>query len=316
MLQKIKVYLKNVPAVSKIYYCLQEVRLHFFPQSAIKKVYKAVLGTTPDFQNPQTINEKLQVLKIGAYYNNSFVSDCIDKYKVKELLQSHFKIDGLKYANLYAAFDTVEELLAHGFDDYPEKFVIKCNHGCGYNYLCEDKNKIDIADIRLVVGKWMQEDYWKRFAEYQYRFIKKKIFVEQFLPIKVDGTYKIYCFNGIPKFLYVSGADEQGNADVYLDFYDMDFNHLLVSLCGHKHSLKPIVKPHNFNKIVEIAKCLSQKFPFVRIDLYVIDDEIYFSEFTFFPTGGYMHLSPPDVAYEWGKYLNLNNTIHDSVYEV
>ena len=310
MLQKIKMQLKKVSAVAKVYYflqaCLQEIRLHFFPQYAIKKVYKAVLGKKPDFKNPQTINEKLQILKIGAYYNNPFVSDCIDKYKVKELLRTHFKIEGLKYAALYAAFDSVEELLAHGFDNYPEKFVIKCNHGCGYNYLCEDKKKIDAAELKLVVTKWMQEDFWKKFAEYQYRFIRKKIFVEEFLPIKVDGTYKVYCFNGTPKFLYVSGADEQGNADVYLDFYDMNFNHLPISLCGHLHSPTPIEKPENFNKIIEFTKSLSKGFPFVRIDLYIIDGEIYFSEFTFLPTGGYMHLSPSDTAYEWGKLLNVN----------
>ena len=278
--------------------------LHFFPRLAVKIFYRMLFGRFPDFKNPRTFNEKLQLLKVGKYYNDPLVTGCIDKYRVKGLLENHFRAEGLKWAKVYAAFDSVEELFARGFDDYPESFVIKCNHGGGQNFICTDKNKINFAELKKILKEFFDEDYWKKHVEYQYRFIRKKVFVEEFLD-NIDNTYKFYCFSGVPKFLYVSNPDKDGNPDVYLDFFDMDFNHLPISLEHHLHSETKIAKPENFDKLRETAKKLAGEFPFVRVDLYGRNGDIYFSEFTFMPTGGYMMLEPPETAEVWGSLLKL-----------
>ena len=275
----------------------------YFPKIAVKRQYKLCFGVFPDLKDPKTINEKLQVLKLGEYYNNRLVSDCIDKYKVKDLLVNHFKVSGLKIAQLYAVFDNVDELINAGFERYPQKFVIKCNHGSGYNLLC-DKRELDTAEIRKCLEKWFKEDYWKIFVEYQYRFIKKKIFIEEYLE-NIGDTYKFYCFNGHPKFFYVSNPDEHGNADAYCDYFDMNFRHLDILLYGHLHSDRLISKPTCFNRLIEIAEYIAKDFPFVRVDLYVAGNDIYFSELTFIPTGGYMKLEPPKTPSEWGDLLKL-----------
>jgi len=57
-------------------------------------------------------------------------------------------------------------------------------------------------------------------------------------------------------------------------------------------------------KMLEIARHLSAEFPLVRIDLYNVKGQIYFSEFTFIPTGGLMQLSP-EAMDAWGKMLNM-----------
>ena len=286
-------------------YTVWPVILYFFPKAAVSIYYKLLFGRFPDLRNPRSINEKLQVLKTGQYYNNPFVSDCIDKYKVKEVLAKHFKIKDLKYAALYAAFDSADELIARGFDELPEKFVIKCNHGGGYNFICSDKNSIDKAELKKILTKWMKEEYWKVYAEYQYRFIRKKVFIEEFLE-NIGDTYKFYCFSGTPRFLYVSNPDAEGNPDVYIDYFDSDFNHLDVSLRHHLHSTAEIKKPPQFERMLEIAGVLSAPFPFVRVDLYTVgDSEIYFSELTFLPTAGYMDLTPPEAALQWGDFLNI-----------
>lgn len=59
-------------------------------------------------------------------------------------------------------------------------------------------------------------------------------------------------------------------------------------------------KPKNFERIKEIACIFSRKFPFVRVDLYNIDGNIYISEMTFVPTGGFMRLSPEKTALNRG----------------
>ena len=38
--------------------------------------------------------------------------------------------------------------------------------------------------------------------------------------------------------------------------------------------------------MIEFAESISERFPFVRVDLFVIEDKIYFGELTFTPAGG------------------------------
>lgn len=49
------------------------------PEKSVKLAYLAKFNHLPDLKNPKTINEKLQVLKLGEYYDNPSVTECIDK---------------------------------------------------------------------------------------------------------------------------------------------------------------------------------------------------------------------------------------------
>lgn len=276
----------------------------YMPTIAVLYIYRFIFGKFPDLRNPETINEKLQVLKLGKYYNNDRVTECVDKYKVKEWLINDCKIKDLKFAAVYAAFDSVETFMSFDFKKLPDKFVVKCNHGCGYNYICLNKNVLDLEDLFLKMKTYFNEEFWKLYAEYQYRFIKKKIFIEEYIE-PIDHTYKLYCFDGKAKFLYISNSDSEGNVDVYLDYFDINFNHLPISLDGHLHCQEKIQKPLCWERIIEISEILAKEFPFVRVDLYESNNEIYFSEMTFFPTGGYMKLLPAGTDLEWGKYLKV-----------
>lgn len=187
---------------------------------------------------------------------------------------------------------------------FPERFVIKCNHGCGYNILVADKEKIDLNGAIKQLDIWMKEDFWKTYCEPQYKDIERHIIVEEYLGDDIQ-TYKFYCFNGRPKVLYISSNGEDGEKDLYLDYYDMGWNWLPISLRGHEHAKEKAMKPKNFEKMVEVAAGLSSEFPFVRVDLYNVDGRIYFSELTFLPTGGNMKLEPKSVLGEWGSWLQL-----------
>lgn len=275
-------------------------------KAAVISRYSRNMGEAPDLLKPTTINEKLQVLKLGAYYKNEIVTICVDKYRVKEYVRECFPNGELKVAEAFAFYDSVSALLK-GFSKGEIKhkqFVIKCNHGCGYNFICENRDLIDFNKLKKTLQKWMREDYWTRSAEPQYRFVKKRILVEEYLG-ECLKAYKFYCFNGKPKVVYVSCADNNGNKDVYLDFFDMEWNHLDIVLGNHPHSPFSIECPSTWNTMKEIAQKLSKRFPFVRVDLYEVGSDVYFSELTFLPTGGYMMLSPKGTARQWGDWLKL-----------
>lgn len=107
--------------------------------------------------------------------------------------------------------------------------------------------------------------------------------------------------------LYISLNDDNGKKDFYLDYFDMDWNHIDVQLSGHEHhpDYKSITKPHNFEELKEMARKLCKEFPFVRVDLYDVGGKIYISEMTFVPTGGFMRLVPEEMTEKWGNWLEL-----------
>jgi hypothetical protein len=51
---------------------------------------------------------------------------------------------------------------------------------------------------------------------------------------------------------------------------------------------------------------LADDFPFARIDLYWINQRIYFSEITFYPGGGFEVFNPPEWDIVFGKHIDLN----------
>ena len=287
---------------SKIWSSLSREKRRFLssvaPKYETSKIYEGNFGKPINWDNPQDINEKIQCLKFGEYYNNPLVTQCVDKFRVKDYVS---KFEGVKYAKLYGVYNSPDEIR---WDELPDAFVIKCNHGCGYNIPCNDKNKLDIEATNKQLKRWLKEKYWKEFCETQYKFIKKKILIEEYLGDDIM-TYKFYCFNGIPKVLYVSRNGENGEIDKYYDYFDTEWNHLDVTLKHHINAPYVIDKPKELPEMVYVAKVLCKDFPFVRIDLYNIRGEIYLSEFTFVPTGGFMTLSPEETSLEWGSWLKI-----------
>jgi len=63
-----------------------------------------------------------------------------DKYAVREWVKE--KIGEQYLIPLIGAWDRFEDI---DFDRLPEKFVLKCNHGSGYNIIVTDKSKLDMG---------------------------------------------------------------------------------------------------------------------------------------------------------------------------
>lgn len=269
------------------------------PAYETKRIYRYNFGKECNLDHPVTINEKLQYLKLNDYYKNDTVTMCVDKYRIREYLTEK-KLEHL-CPKLYGVYDSAAEI---DWNALPDSFVIKCNHGCGYNILCPDKSRLDIKESLRLLKQWMKEDYWKEFAEVQYRYVKKKIIAEEYLGDELQ-TYKFYCFNGIPKVLYVSENGENGEKDKYLNYYSMDWEMLPYCLSGHVRKTLPHPKPEHMEELVRYAEILSRDFPFVRVDLYDVNGRVYISELTFIPTGGYMQLTPEGTDVEWGNWLDV-----------
>ena len=111
------------------------------PKLMSKRLYKQRLNKKLNLKNPQTFNEKIQWLKLYYCPNNPLVIQCADKYLAREYIKERGY--GQYLNKLIGVWDSVDEI---DWDRLPEKFAIKCNHGCGYNIICDDKSKLDISE--------------------------------------------------------------------------------------------------------------------------------------------------------------------------
>ena len=117
--------------------------------------------------------------------------------------------------------------------------------------------------------------------------------------------YKFYCFNGVPKYLYVSTGLEN-HATASISFLTLDWEFAPFGRSDFKPFTELPPKPTKFEEMLEIAARLSAGYKFLRVDLYQIENQIYFSEFTFSPCGGMMPFNPPEWDEELGKLIDLS----------
>ncbi len=269
----------------------------FSYELASRIMYRAIMKKSMNIKVPVSFNEKIQYLKLKEYKNSQLAADCADKYAVRKYIESK----GLgQYLNeLYYVWDSVEEI---DWGKLPDSFVLKCNHGCAYNIICPDKNKLDIEDAKKKLKKWMKEDFSLVTAEPHYKLIERKIICEKYLASKIVD-YKIFCFGGVPKFLYISQGTM--HVDLKVSFFELDGTPAPFRRMDYEPLEGNFELPEKFDEMLGIAKILSEDFKFARIDLFSVDSKIYFSEITLTPSSGMMPLSPEEYDRKLGDMIEL-----------
>ena len=110
--------------------------------------------------------------------------------------------------------------------------------------------------------------------------------------------------NGVPKYLYVSnGMDNHETAR--LSFLTMNWEKAPFGRSDYLEFEVLPPKPTKFDEMVKIAKSLSGGHPFLRVDLYEINNKVYFSELTFSPCGGFMPFVPEEWDAKLGEMVNI-----------
>ena len=276
---------------------MRKIVTRISPALSSKIMYRVKMHKKLDLKNPTTFNEKINYLKLYDYPNNELVIKCADKYLVRDYLEKK-KLS--KYlVKLIGDWDSPDDI---EFEKLPNKFVLKCNHGCGYNIICSDKSKLDLNVTRNKISKWMKEDFGIVSSEPHYSKIKKKIICEEFLEDEILD-YKFFCFKGEPKFFYIAQNVEGDFHNMQADFFYPDGSLADFSRTDHKHFEKLPVIPDNLDEMIDVSRKLSEDFDFVRVDLFNVGGKIYFSELTFTPCAGFMPLSPKEKDYEFGEWM-------------
>lgn len=268
----------------------------------LKLKFRLEMGKRLNLDNPQSFSEKLQWMKL--YNRRPEYTMMVDKVKVKEYVAS---ILGEDYVIPTLGVWTNPEDI--DFNSLPDRFVLKCNHNSGLGmYICKDKSKMNVAKVKAELYKGLGEDYFITNREWPYKNVPRRILAEKFIdpePGKADlPDYKLFCFDGKVKALFIATDRSKGEHAVKFDFFDENFNHLPFTN-GHPNADVMPERPRHFEKMKELAEKLSKGIPHVRVDFYEVGDKIYFGEMTFFHWSGMMPYKPEEWDYKFGEWLTL-----------
>lgn len=270
------------------------------PDTVLSKFYfKVVLGKKLNLKNPQTFNEKLQWLKLNYLPKNTLVVQCADKYRVREYVSQ--KGFGDKLVPLVGEWDNAKKI---EWERLPQKFVLKGNHGCAYNILCADKDSFDKAGALKQLNAWMKEDFGAFNIERHYSKIVPHITCEEYLGDNITD-YKFFCFNGVPKFIYVSN-DLVHDRQAQIGFFYLDGSKMPLRRDDYT-DIASVELPPYFKEMLNAAKVLCQDFPFVRVDFFIANNRFYFAELTFTPSACMMPFNPDKYDLEWGSLLKIDS---------
>ena len=278
--------------------------LSFLPDKMyLRLFYFSTTGKWINFKNPKGFNEKQQWLKVNDIRPE--YGPLVDKFAVRAHIKKELGEEYLfPLLGYWESFDDID------FSKLPNQFVLKCNHDSGSTKIIKDKSALTKADLDEMKEKFtrcLNRDFFYAGREYPYKGLKRYIIAEQLMVDEKDKDksiedYKFFCFNGVPKIMFVA---TDRSTDCKFDFFDMDFNHLdIVNI--HPNANKPIEKPAMFEEMKEIAAKLSKGMKFVRIDLYEIGGKIYFGEYTFFHGGGFQLCHPPEWERRLGDWIDLS----------
>ena len=270
--------------ILKIVFIIFLIKFHSYcdnyKQSIINYYYKLRIGNRRSNFNKNnliTFGDKISWLLI--YDTTKLKGKCADKILLHQISKRILKKDICN--KILKIYDNPDQI---NIDELPEKFVLKTNHGSGYNIIVGNRTEFDIEKAKETLSKWLKIDYGYNNREFQYSFIKRKVFAEEYIGENLIN-YKFFCYHGVPKYLYIRLYVDHHR---YWTFFDMNWNKLDI-ICNYPLIPFDVPKPKKFELMKKYARKLSHPFIFVRVDLYEVYDEVRLGELTFSPMNGGMN---------------------------
>lgn len=259
-------------------------------------------GWNVDLKHPKDINEK--ILWLLSHKSSREWGKYADKIAVRDYVAACGYPD--LNVPLLGVWRKASEI---DFSALPEKCVLKCNHDSGSTVIVDREKGVDEAEIRRFLDKALGRKYGYRIGEMFYNSIPPRILAEPLLEpdpgAKSIPDYKVWCFDGAPKYIWAC-YDRIGEG-VAVRLYDTSWmpHDEKVRLVSHWHDAGDRPRPQHLARMLEAASRLSKGFPEVRVDFYEAGGKLYFGEMTFSSMGGRMEYYTPQFLRELGDYCKL-----------
>jgi hypothetical protein len=267
----------------------------------LKICYRAYTGLKLNLDNPRSFNEKMQWLKLNDkkdwYWK---IADKVEvREYVKDLIGEQYLIPKIA---VYTSVDEIE------FDRLPKQFVLKCTHDSGTTVVCSDKSTLDIDEAKGFLRKRMNQNYYYLHREFPYKNIRPRIVCEAFLTPDGNSTphdIKIFCFHGVPKLIQVDTDRFTGHLR-YTKYPDWTAAPFHIDRKYLKPDMPGVERPANLDEMLDVSVKLSKEFKFIRVDLYSVNNKVYFGELSFYQGTGYDPIYPHEYNIVMGDWLDLS----------
>lgn len=256
-----------------------------------------------NLRHPKTLNEKIQWLKL--HDRRPEYSTMVDKITAKEYAA---RIIGEEHIiPTIGVWDKVEEI---NYDILPDQFVLKCNHDSGSVVICRNKAEFNKSAAAVKLSKGLKRSGYLYGREWPYKSVRPRIMAEEYINDSADSDeltdYKFYCFDGIAHCVLCCYERKTGSPKFY--FFDRDWNLKRYNKRGKeapKNFTMP--KPERMDEMFDMAELLAKeiKAPFIRVDLYNANGQIYFGELTLYPSSGFDENRLPETDLMFGEMVKL-----------
>lgn len=260
--------------------------------------YKRHFGKKLNIKNPKTFNEKIQWLKLNDH--NALYPKLVDKYEVRKYVRE--KLGEQYLIKLIGIYNCVEDI---PFNSLPKEYVLKCTHDSGTVVINNSLCTITEDEIRKLLNKALRKNYYYEHREWPYKRVKPRVICETYMVDESNSElkdYKIHCFGGVPKLIQVDFGRFTNHRR---NLYDTQWNFIDASILYPNDKTTLIKKPDNLAEILEVSSVLSQPFAYVRVDLYIVENRIFFGELTFHHGAGYEKFTPHELEVQMGEWLML-----------
>ncbi|KAL7533222.1 hypothetical protein ACHAWF_004394 [Thalassiosira exigua] len=245
---------------------------------------------------------------LGNYTWGKPLTKFVDKAEAKNIVKA-MNIDGLKIAKTLALYNNEtmsSEFTLEEMRRFPMPYIIKPTHASGSvlrvkngMVFCIKKCKgfkdttigeEALGQIQHYAKQQLDIDFSKQSGEMQYKDVPRQIMIEEDISneSKFDVS-KWFFVNARPLFAGIQCSPTVGEIAYVQDraFVNLNFQQLDIREEGGNLPWAfncSAVRPHNFDKQVEIATALAKSVPgnhVLRVDFYPSENNVIFSEFTF-----------------------------------
>ncbi len=263
--------------------------------------YWLELDEWPDLDNPQKFTEKIQWIKLNE--RTQLRQQAANRLAVRDFVDS--KIGKNHLVPLINSFETLTQSI---WESLPQQFVLKANHGCGMLSIINDKGDEHFNTIHQKTEDWKQTNYYRFGREWAYKGLPRTILAEKLLLTQngsIPKDYKFFCFHGRVKLIQV---DYDRFGDQKRNLFDPNFEPIEGKLLYPPYE-QPVQRPQNLDEAIKIAEALATDFNFIRVDLYLLENHVYFGELTNYPGNGFVPFQPEELEYKVGSWLDLNKEL-------
>ncbi len=285
----------------KIIYKFKSLRVNFVSdEKYLEKRFIQKLGYIPNFNDPQSFNEKVTARMI--FERDHAHTKLADKLAVREFVVN--KIGETYLVPLIGIYKHCKEI---NFDALPDQFVLKCTHDSGSAVVCNDKRTFKFDCSKQKLKKHLNMNMYVMKREWHYRNVPAMIVAETYIDLYEDSsniytitTCRVHCFEGQPEFVEI---DIENDASAYYsNIYDTEWNLQSFKVDLKNNSPDEISKPPQFEEMMSLAKKLCFQSGYSRIDFLLSKDSVFFSEITLTPNAGRMVIEPKEWDLKLGQY--------------